>query len=95
MIKSAILIAILITAYPSHARGETYDVVKDMPTGCIDPEYYYDLEYYGEYKVVAYGAGGIEYRGDVDTTELIQVDNGQQYVAYFRAEDVCIVEFNK
>ncbi len=81
--KKTLALILALLATPAFANDE-------IPVGCIDYEYYNDLDYYGSFQVIAYGKGGVENRGAEGTSELIQDVNGEQFVSIFTSESVCI-----
>lgn len=81
--KKVLALALALLASPAFANDE-------IPVDCIDYEYYDDLDYYGAFKVIAYGFGGAANRGAEGTSELILGNDGVQYVSVFEEEVVCI-----
>lgn len=81
--KKTLALILTLLASPAFANDE-------IPTDCIDYEYYGDLEYYGSFHVVFYGKGGPQNRGTEGTSELIQDTKGNQFVSIFTNDYVCI-----
>lgn len=86
--KKFLIIAMLF-AFPVIAQED------EIPLGCIDFEYYSDLDYYESFTVVKYGRGGAENRGTGGTIELIQDKHGHLFQAFFTDTDVCISTFEQ